>query len=79
MIDRNSTMLFGDGIDPDMMRDQTNKLGQSIINQHQSTSDFTEAERILTDEDNRKSKQEELILYMGSPIYKHICNRMNMR
>lgn len=36
-------------------------------------------ERIIKDEDHRKQKQEELILFMGSPIYKHICNKMQMR
>ena len=37
------------------------------------------AERIIKDEDHKKQKQEELILFMGSPIYKHICSRMQMR
>ena len=55
MIDRNSNMFFGDGVDPDMMRG-TDKLGSSLINPNQSTTDFTEAERIIADEDNRKSK-----------------------
>lgn len=37
------------------------------------------AEKIYFDEEARKIKQEELILFMGSPIYKHICNKMLMR
>ena len=32
MTARDSTMLFGDGMDQDIMRDTTHKLGQSIIN-----------------------------------------------
>lgn len=37
------------------------------------------AEKIYYDDEARKIKQEELILFMGSPIYKHICNKMLMR
>lgn len=36
-------------------------------------------EKIYYDDEARKIKQEELILFMGSPIYKHICNKMCMR
>ena len=39
----------------------------------------TEAEKILNDEDAKKKMQEELVLYMGSPIYKKICYKLQLR
>ena len=39
----------------------------------------SEAEKIINDEEAKKKQQEELVLYMGSPIYKKICYKLQLR
>ena len=41
-----------------------------------TATEMSEQDKLLKGDDWRRSKQEEQILYMGTPIYKHICNRM---
>jgi len=40
---------------------------------------MSDVEKIVLDYDNKASKEEELILHMGTAVYNKICHSMNMK
>jgi hypothetical protein len=44
-----------------------------------SMVDKPDGDKVINDEDAKKKMQEELVLYMGSPIYKKICYKLCLR
>ena len=65
-------------------RDSMPTLMQSFVMRPEESKESPDRsmplpERILNDADAKQIRQDELILFMGSPIYKHICNKMSMK
>ena len=61
---------------PDVEEEKQSMIKNSKLH---TATEMSEQDKLLKGDDWRRSKQEEQILYMGTPIYKHICNRMQMK